>query len=335
MEKTQRLYVEQTRPPISDSLYNTIAAHRKLYRKLALTGGAVKRLRDTLKATDIQDMLSGKKGELKRLDIMLEVYCDEEHEKKLVDFYNKTVSKNKPEKNFIQTLSEAEEQGSSPSFKLGLSWNNIKFNAQKLTEDLYEVAETTFLINFELELGTSLITATNMPYPIIDEKQNFFLVEYIPPFKAAYPDGTEKTFSKLNSLIEDVHENPKATPKIYVMGNKGKWKPLITFAWQFEDGLINIKIPSADGKTEEKEFIMNPFTGEIEVIKGQIKVEKAKSTPQFKPERIFFFELGGDELAKPESRAAPKPEPQPVPKTAPKPAKPEPKMAPKPSKKKP
>ncbi|MEM2145075.1 MAG: hypothetical protein QW279_06925, partial [Candidatus Jordarchaeaceae archaeon] len=91
MEKTQRLYVEETRPPISDSLYNTITAHRKLYRKLALTGGAVKRLRDTLKAADIQDMLGGKKGTLKRLDIMLELYCDEEHEKKLVDFYKKTV----------------------------------------------------------------------------------------------------------------------------------------------------------------------------------------------------------------------------------------------------
>lgn len=328
MEKTQRLYVEETRPPISDSLYNTIAAHRKLYRKLALTGGAVKRLRDTLKATDIQDMLSGKKGTLKRLDIMLELYCDDEHEKKLVDFYNKTVAKSKPEKNFIQTLSEAEERGGVPSFKLGLSWNNFKFNAQKLTEELYEVAETTFLINFESELGATLITATNLAYPIIDEKQTFFLVEYIPPFKSTYPDGKEKTFSKLSSLIEDVHGNPNAIPKLYVMGNQGKWKPLITFAWQFEDGLIKIKIPSDDGKTEEKEFILNPFTGDINLLKGQIKVEKAKSPLQFKPERIFFFELGGDELSKPEPKAALKTEP--TPKTAPKPAsKPEPKTSPK------
>lgn len=288
----------------------------------------MKRLRDTLKATDIQDMLSGKKGTLKRLDIMLELYCDDEHEKKLVDFYNKTVAKSKPEKNFIQTLSEAEERGGVPSFKLGLSWNNFKFNAQKLTEELYEVAETTFLINFESELGATLITATNLAYPIIDEKQTFFLVEYIPPFKSTYPDGKEKTFSKLSSLIEDVHGNPNAIPKLYVMGNQGKWKPLITFAWQFEDGLIKIKIPSDDGKTEEKEFILNPFTGDINLLKGQIKVEKAKSPLQFKPERIFFFELGGDELSKPEPKAALKTEP--TPKTAPKPAsKPEPKTSPK------
>ncbi|MEM3585718.1 MAG: hypothetical protein QXO71_00200 [Candidatus Jordarchaeaceae archaeon] len=300
MEKTQRLYVEETRPPISDSLYNTIAAHRKLYRKLALTGGTVKRLRDTLKATDIQDMLSGKKGTLKRLDIMFELYCDEEHEKKLVDFYNKTVNKSKPDKHFIQTLSEAEEKGVAPSFKMGLSWSNFNFNAQKLIEELYEIAETTFLINFELEVGTTLITATSLTYPILDEKQNFFLVEYIPPFKTIYPDGSEKTFSKLSSLIEEIHGNPDAIPKLYVMGNQGMWKPLITFAWQFEDGLIKVKIPPDNGKTEEKEFILNPFTGDITVIKGQVKVEKAKSPPQFKPERIFFFELGGDELTKPE-----------------------------------
>lgn len=318
MEKTQRLYVEETRPPISDSLYNTITAHRKLYRKLALTGGAVKRLRDTLKATDIQDMLGGKKGTLKRLDVMLELYCDEEHEKKLVDFYKKTVNKNKPDKNFIQTLSEAEERGSVPSFKLGLSWTTFNFNAQKLIEELYEIAETTFLINFELELGTNLITATNLAYPIIDEKQTFFLVEYIPPFKTIHPDGKEKTFSKISSLIEDVLENPNATPMIYVMGNKGMWKPLITFAWQFEDGLIKIKIPSYDGKTEEKEFVLNPFTGDINVIKGGIKIEKTKSPPPFKAERIFFFELGGDELAKPELKVAPKPEPEPTPKAKPK-----------------
>lgn len=307
MEK-QRLYLEETRPPISDSLYNTIAAHRKLYRKLALSGGRVKRLRDTIKATDIPLMLSGKKGKLQRLDIMLELYCDEEYEKKLLDFYDKTVAKNKPDKHFLQTLSEAEEMGGAPSFKLGLSWNNIKFNAQNFVEQLYELADTTFLINFESELENSLITATNLSYPIFDENQNFFLVEYIPPFKAAYPDGTEKTFQKLSSLVENMSENPEATPKLYVMGNQGQWKPLITFAWQFEDGLIYIKVPSVNGKTKEKEFTLNPLTGDIELIKGQIKVEKAKSPPKFKPERIFFFELGGDELAKPETKkAAPKP----------------------------
>ncbi len=304
MEK-QRLYLEETRPPISDSLYDTIAAHRKLYRKLALSGGQVKRLRDTIKATDIPLMLGGKKGKLQRLDVMLELYCDEEYEKKILDFYNKTVSKNKPAKQFLQTLAEAEELGGAPSFKLGLSWNNIKFNAQKFTEQLYELADTTFLVNFELELENSLITATNLSYPIFDDNQNFFLVEYIPPFKATYPDGTEKTFSKLSSLIENMSENPEATPKLYVMGNQGQWKPLITFAWQFEDGLIYIKVPSDNGKTKEKEFILNPLTGNIELIKGQIKVEKAKSPPQFKPERIFFFELGGDELAKPEPKTAP------------------------------
>ena len=300
MEKMQRLYIESTRPPISDYLYNTIAAHRKLYRKLALTSGAVKRLRDTLRASDIQDMLSGKRGNLRRFDVMLELYCDEEHEKKLLEFYKKTVSKNKPVKEVLQTLSEAEALGVSPSFKLGLSWNNINFNARKLVDALYEVAETTFFINFELEQEGSLITATNLSYPIIDETQNFFLVEYIPPFKTTYPDGTEKTFSKLSSLIEDVRENPEATPKLYVMGNQGEWKPLITFAWQFEDGLIYVKIPSDNGKVNEKEFLLNPMTGTLELIKGQIKVEKAKGKPQFKPERIFFFELGGDELAKPE-----------------------------------
>lgn len=302
MEKMQRLYIEATRPPISDYLYNTIAAHRKLYRKLALTGGAVKRLRDTLKASDIQDMLSGKRGKLRRFDVMLELYCDEEHEKKLLEFYKKTVSKNKPVKEVLQTLSEAEALGVSPSFKLGLSWNNINFNARKLVDALYEVAETTFFINFELEQEGSLITATNLSYPIIDETQNFFLVEYIPPFKTTYPDGTEKTFSKLSSLIEDVRENPEATPKLYVMGNQGEWKPLITFAWQFEDGLIYVKIPSDNGKVNEKEFLLNPMTGTLELIKGQIKVEKAKGKPQFKPERIFFFELGGDELAKTEPK---------------------------------
>ncbi|MGQ9720023.1 MAG: hypothetical protein ACUVXA_01735 [Candidatus Jordarchaeum sp.] len=304
MEK-QRLYLEETRPPISDSLYNTITAHRKLYRKLALTGGQVKRLRGTLKAADIQTMLSGKKGKLTRLDVMLELYCDEEYEKKLLDFYNKTISKSKPEKQFLQTLSEAEEHGGAPSFKMGLSWSNIKFNTQKFTEELYELADTTFLINFELELDGSLITATNLSYPIIDETQNFFLVEYIPPFKVAYPNGTEQTFSKLTSLMENMSENLEATPKLYVMGNQGRWKPLITFAWQFEDGLIYVKIPSENGKTEEKEFILNPVTGNIELIKGQLKVEKAKSAPKFKPERIFFFELGGDELAKPESKPEP------------------------------
>ncbi|MEM2984323.1 MAG: hypothetical protein QXL24_03825, partial [Candidatus Jordarchaeaceae archaeon] len=79
--------------------------------------------------------------------------------------------------------------------------------------------------------------------------------------------------------------------------------------WQFEDGLIYVKIPSEDGKSEEKEFILNPFTGNIELIKGELKIGKSKSPPQFKPERIFFFELGGDELAKakPETKpAAPK-----------------------------
>ncbi|MHA1208150.1 MAG: hypothetical protein ACTSSA_00070 [Candidatus Freyarchaeota archaeon] len=302
MEKMQRLYIEATRPPISDYLYNTIAAHRKLYRKLALTGGAVKRLRDTLKASDIQDMLSGKRGNLRRFDVMLELYCDEEHEKKLLEFYEKTVSKNKPVKEVLQTLSEAEALGVSPSFKLGLSWNNINFNARNLVDALYEVAETTFFINFELEQEGSLITATNLSYPIIDETQNFFLVEYIPPFKTTYPDGTEKTFSKLSSLIEDIRENPEATPKLYVMGNQGEWKPLITFAWQFEDGLIYVKIPSDNGKVNEKEFLLNPMTGTLELIKGQIKVEKAKGKPQFKPERIFFFELGGDELAKTEPK---------------------------------
>ncbi len=299
MEKNLRLYLEETRPPISDSLYTTITAHRKLYRKLALSGGQVKRLRNTIKASDIQVMLSGKKGKLKRLDVMLELYCDEEYEKKLLTFYNETVKKNKPAKQFLQTLSEAEELGGAPSFKFGLSWGNIKFNAQKFAEELYELADTTFLINFELEMENSLITATNLSYPIIDENQNFFLVEYIPPFKAVYPDGTEKTFTKLSSLIENMTENPKATPKLYVMGNQGQWKPLITFAWQFEDGLICIRVPSDNGKTEEKEFILNPLTGDIEIIKGQIKVAKAQSPPKFKPERIFFFELGGDELAKP------------------------------------
>jgi|GEM_PF-2026629 hypothetical protein len=298
MESMPRLYIEETRPPISDYLYETIAAHRKLYRKLALTGGTVRRLRDTLKASDIQDMLSGKKGELKRLDVMLEIYCDEEHEKKILDFYKKTVTKHKPDKEFLQTLAEAEQSGSAPSLKMGLSWSNINFNAQKFTEELYEIAETTFLINFELELDKNLITATKMSYPIIDEKQNFFLVEYIPPFKVIYPDGKEKTYMKLSSLMEDIRENPQSTPKLYVMGNKGQWKPLITFAWQFEDGLIYVKIPSEDGKTEEKEFILNPFTGNIELIKGELKIEKSKTPPQFKPERIFFFELGGDELAK-------------------------------------
>ncbi|MBS7287652.1 MAG: hypothetical protein KIH01_02600 [Candidatus Freyarchaeota archaeon] len=288
-----RLYVDESSPPISDNLYEKITAHRKLYRKLVFSGKAVKRLRGILSPSDLMKMLRGEGGKLKRFDIMLETYSDSETGSKVKSFFDEICEKHQPQKVAIQLPSENEE---ADSLKLGLSWENVSFNAWEIIERLYSLVEETFYANFEFEDDEKVVLAVSLPVPFEEEKKQFYLVELVTPFKARYPNGEERTLTKISSLVEEVISNPNVIPNFFVIGRGGMWKPMITVGWSFDDGRLLVRIPEWEGKGGI-EFILDPLSGEVQLIKGELKVKKGGKVGDITLDMVHFVELGGDELS--------------------------------------
>lgn len=288
-----RLYVDESSPPISDNLYEKITAHRKLYRKLVFSGKAVKRLRGVLSPSDIIRMLRGEGGKLKRFDIMLETYCDSETESKVKSLFEEICGKHQPQKAAVQFPSENEE---ADSLKLGLSWENVSFNAWEIIERFYGLVEETFYTNFEFEDDEKVVLAVSLPVPFEEEKKQFYLVELVTPFRVRYPNGGERTLTKLSSLVEEVTSNPNVTPELFVIGRGGMWKPMITVGWAFDDGRLLIRVPEWEGKGGI-EFILNPLSGEVQLVKGELKVKKGGKVGDITLDAVHFVELGGDELS--------------------------------------
>ncbi len=288
-----RLYIDESSPPISDNLYEKIAAHRKLYRKLIFSGKVVRRLRGVLSSDDIMKMLRGKGGTLRRFDIMLEAYCDSETEGKVKLLFNEICEKLQPQKALLRLPSEDEE---ADSLKLGLSWENVSFDAWEIIERLYSVVEETFYTNFEFEDNDKVVLAVNLPVPFEEEKKQFYLVEPITPFKVRYSSGEERTLTKLSSLVEEATANPNIMPEFFVIGRGGMWKPMITVGWSFNDGRIFVRIPEWEGKGGI-EFILNPLNGEVQVVKGELKVKRGEKVEGSSLDTVYFIEMGGDELS--------------------------------------
>jgi len=288
-----RFYVDESSPPISDNLYEKIAAHRKLYRKLIFSGKGVRRLRGVLSSDDLVKMLKGEGGTLKRFDIMLETYCDSETESKVKSLFDEVCEKLHPQKAVIRLPSEDEE---ADALRLGLSWENVSFDAWEVINRFYSIVEETFYTNFEFEDNDKVVSAVNLPVPFDEEKKQFYLVEPITPFKVKYPSGEERTLTKLSSLVEEATANPGVTPEFFVIGRGGMWKPLITLGWSFDDGRILVKIPEWEGKGGI-EFILNPLSGEVQVVKGELKVKKGGKAESITIDTVHFIEMGGDELS--------------------------------------
>ncbi len=287
-----RFYVEESSPPISDNLYEKIVAHRKLYRKLAFSGKNIRRLRSILSSEDLVRMLRGEGGRLRRFDVMLETYCDSEMEGKIKSLFEEIRERLQPRKASLKLPSEDEEAG---SLKIGLSWEEVSFNAWDVVKQLYNLVEEPFYMNFEFEDDEKVILAVNFPVPFEDGKQ-FYLVEPIAPFKVRYPNGEERKLTKLSSLVEEVTTDPEATPELFVLGRGGMWKPLITIGWSFSDGRILVKVPEWEGKGDI-EFVLNPLSGEVELLKGELKVKKCGKAENLTLDAVHFVEMGGDELS--------------------------------------
>ncbi|MEM1762695.1 MAG: hypothetical protein QW526_02840 [Candidatus Jordarchaeales archaeon] len=288
-----RLYIDESSPPISDNLYEKIAAHRKLYRKLVFSGKAVKRLRGILPSSELVRMLRGGGGKLRRFDIMIELYCDVETESRVKSLYDEVCSTYPPQKSSISLASEGEEPA---PLRLGLSWEDVSFDAWALIERFYSVIEEPFYVNFEFEDDEKVVSAVNLSVPFDEERRQFYLVELVTPFRVKYPSGEERLLGKLSSLVEEVTSNPNVTPELFVIGRGGMWKPLITVGWSFNDGRLLVKVPEWNGKGGI-EFILDPINGKVQLIKGDLKVEKDDKLGNVSLDAVQFFELGGDELS--------------------------------------
>ncbi|MHA1606725.1 MAG: hypothetical protein ACTSWP_04165 [Candidatus Freyarchaeota archaeon] len=294
MEKV-RVYIEESSPPISDTLYEKIAAHRRLYRKIAFSGKVVRRLRGVISFGDIVTMLRGEGGRLNRFDVMVEVYCDKGAERAIGELFEEVKREFHPQREFIQFPSGVEE---IEALKFGLSWESVSFDAWALIERIYSVVEEPFYTNFEFEDDERVVLAVNLLVPERDEGKQFYLVERVAPFKVRYPNGQERLLMKLSSLVEEVTADPlSVSPAFFVIGRGGLWKPLVTVGWVFESGEIYVKIPEWEGR-EAIEFILDPLSGEVHLLKGDLNLKrKEKEVKDVKLDAVYFIEMGGDELA--------------------------------------